>query len=140
MILAPYDVDDSFDLFRVFFPGEFFNAAIQIHGIRSDDPDGFLNIAVMEAARQNEGINGFDPAGQIPVGRLARPSIASRLTMVHQDRFDRILRQCPEVAIRLKSDGLDETLRGKSAAIIRRLIAVELDQVKAAKNSDFGYL
>ena len=139
-MVAPYDIDYSFDLSRVFFSGEFFNTAIQIHGIRPNDPEGCLNIAFMKAARQDEGINGPNSAGQIPVGWLARPPVLSRFAMVQQDRSDGIMRQGLQAAISLKRYGLDETFCGKPAAVFRGLIAVELDQVKVAILCYFNYI
>jgi len=138
MVFAPYDLYDSLDFFRVFFPGGVFHAAVEIHGIGRDGPEGFFDIAFMEAARQDQRIDGFDAPGPIPVGLLARPPVASDRAMVQQDRSNSIIRQGRRIAIPLKSNGLDETLCGKPTAVIRRFIAVKLDQVKAAKINYFN--
>ena len=60
--------------------------------------------------------------------------------MVQQKRVDRVTGQSFQVAIRLKRDGFDETFRGKPAAVIRGLVAVELNQVHGAKGCDLHYL
>jgi hypothetical protein len=137
MIYAPYYLYDSPDFFLVFFPGGLFHAAVEIRGIGRDGPDGFFYIAFMEAACQDQRIKGFDATSQIPVGLLARPPVASSLAMVQQDRPDRIIRQGRRIAIPLKRHGLDETLCGKPTAVMRRFLAVKLDQVKTAKINDF---
>jgi hypothetical protein len=138
MGVAPYDLYDSLDFFRVFFPRGVFQAAVEIDGIGRDGPDGFFDIAFMEAARQDQRIKGFYAPGQIPVGLLARPPVASGCAMIQQDRPDRIIRQDRRIAIPLKRHGLDETLCGKPATVIRRFITVELDQVNATKINDIN--
>jgi hypothetical protein len=97
MGITPYDLYDSLEFIRVFFPGGLFHAAVEIYGIGRDGPDGFFNIAFMEAARQDQRIQGFDAPGQIPVGLLARPPVASGLAMVQQDRLRETGRSNPAV-------------------------------------------
>lgn len=115
-------------------------AAVDIHGVRCDGPDGFFNIAFIQAAGQDQRIKGFDAPGQIPVGLFARSPEAACLALVQQDRPDGIIRQGRRIAVPRKRNSLDEALCRKPATVIRRFIAVELDQVQAAKINDFNDL
>ena len=136
----PNHPNDPPHLVLILDPRRQLAAAVDVHGMGSNGSESLLDVPRIETAGEDQGVRLPNFCCQVPVGPLPRSPVAVGIPGVNEKSTDSVVVKCPELFNRPRGDGFDDSCGREKTAVRGGFVAMELDQIEAARPGRPFYL